>query len=107
MERRKWIPNVTAIADQLIEDYRNGDDYGWFLDALHTIASWQDAAKEHGDEFNENDWTKLVIELVKRAAESRPVNAPASIHVDYNPDHEAVTFDDTNGQPILFYRPDG
>jgi hypothetical protein len=26
-----------------------------------------------------------------------------TIHVDYNPEHSPMTFDDSNGQPILSY----
>ena len=29
---------------------------------------------------------------------------PITVHVDYNPDHDAMTFGDTNGQPLLSYR---
>lgn len=29
---------------------------------------------------------------------------PPAIHVDYNPEHAFMTFDDTDGQPILSYR---
>jgi hypothetical protein len=29
---------------------------------------------------------------------------PITIHVDFNPDHDPMTFGDTNGEPILFYR---
>jgi hypothetical protein len=31
-------------------------------------------------------------------------NNPITIHVDYNPDHDCMTFGDTNGEPILSYR---
>jgi hypothetical protein len=29
---------------------------------------------------------------------------PATIHVDYSPEHEPLTFDMRNGEPILEYR---
>jgi hypothetical protein len=63
---RKWQPDVEMIAAQLIQDYREGDPDEGFLDALQTIAAWQDTAAEHDEEFTENDWVKLVLELVKR-----------------------------------------
>jgi len=32
------------------------------------------------------------------------MHTPQTVHVDYNPEHRAMTFDDTNGEPILSYR---
>ncbi|OCB38759.1 hypothetical protein A5675_15325 [Mycobacterium malmoense] len=79
MERRHWVPNVKAIADQLIADYREST---WTLeglgpegsvsegdsDALATMASWIATAHEQGEEFTEDDWIALVQELARRAA---------------------------------------
>src|ERR1700746_1789944 len=76
-ERRKWGPDVKMIADQLIEDYRTapwametgqmGDSQG-DNDSLGTLASWLATAKDHGEEFQEDDWIALVRELARRAA---------------------------------------
>ena len=78
MVRRKWVPDVKDIADQLIADYRDakqahaddpleatgrGD-----LEAFGTMQAWQEAADFHGEEFIEDDWLALVHELAKRAA---------------------------------------
>lgn len=67
LERRKWVPDVAAIADQLIGDYRDARPEG-NLDALSTMESWQATARDHGDEFTEDDWLALVQELARRAA---------------------------------------
>ncbi|MGO9155343.1 hypothetical protein [Mycobacterium sp.] len=80
LQRRKWVPDVRMIADQLIADYRSatfsvegiggpgeripeGD-----LDAIGTMASWLATAADHGEEFQEDDWICLVQELASRAA---------------------------------------
>jgi hypothetical protein len=40
MERRKWVPDVVMIADQLIADYRDAAiEEAGNADALHTIRS--------------------------------------------------------------------
>jgi hypothetical protein len=76
-ERRKWVPDVKMIADQLIEDYRTAT---WAMetgqmgvsqgdnDSLGTLASWLATAKDHGEELQEDDWIALVRELARRAA---------------------------------------
>jgi hypothetical protein len=81
MKRRTWVPDVKLIADQLITDYRHAT---WALetgqmgvsqgdnDALGTIASWQATARDHGEEFTENDWVALMQELARRAAAAEP-----------------------------------
>jgi len=77
MKRKTWVPDVKLIADQLIEDYRTAT---WAMesgqmgvsqgdnDSLGTIASWPATARDHGEEFTENDWVALVQELARRAA---------------------------------------
>jgi hypothetical protein len=83
MERRKWVPDVEMIADQLVMDYVDADprpversrldqgaidayrSQGW-NDALGTIVSWQQTAADHGEEFIEDDWIELVQELAYR-----------------------------------------
>ena len=40
LERRKWVPDIADIADQLITDYRSAEREG-DLDALSTMDSWQ------------------------------------------------------------------
>jgi hypothetical protein len=81
MKRKTWVPDVKLIADQLITDYRaatwametgqmgvsQGDN-----DSVGTIASWQATARDHGQEFTENDWVALVQELARRAAAAEP-----------------------------------
>ena len=74
-ERRKWVPDVKMIADQLIEDYRTAT---WAMetgqmgvsqgdnDSLGTLASWLATAKDHGEEFQEDDWIALVRERARR-----------------------------------------
>jgi hypothetical protein len=79
-ERRTWVPDVKMIADQLIDDYRTetwaaegiggpgsyvseGD-----ADAVGTMASWIATAKDHGEEFQEDDWIALAQELARRVA---------------------------------------
>ena len=37
-------------------------------DAVGTMASWFATAKDHGEEFQEDDWIALVQELARRAA---------------------------------------
>ena len=81
MKRRAWVPDVKLIADQLINDYRTAT---WAMetgqmgvsqgdnDSLGTVASWQAAARDHGEEFTENDWVALVQELARRAAAAEP-----------------------------------
>ena len=67
MRRRSWVPDIRAIADQLVEDFRTGGDDGQgFMDILATLQSWQETAQSHGDEFREDDWIALVHELVRR-----------------------------------------
>jgi hypothetical protein len=79
VERRSWVPDVAMIADQLIEDYRtetwgvegigpDGRVSEGDSDAVGTMASWIAAAKDHGEEFQEDDWIALVQELARRAA---------------------------------------
>ena len=41
-------------------------------DSIGTIASWQATARNHGEEFTENDWVTLVQELARRAAAAEP-----------------------------------
>ena len=77
MKRRAWIPDAKLITDQLINDYQTGT---WAMesgqmgfsqgdnDSLGTIASWPATARDHGEEFTENDWVALVQELARRAA---------------------------------------
>lgn len=79
LERRRWVPDVKTIADQLIEDYRSAT---WAVeglgpsgmvsegdsDALGTITSWQATARDHDEEFTGDDWVALVQELAQRAA---------------------------------------
>ena len=67
--RRTWVPDPTVISDQLIEDYRSAErkDEG-DLDALSTMESWQTTARDHGEQFTEDDWLILVQELARRAA---------------------------------------
>jgi hypothetical protein len=79
MERRKWVPDVRCIADQLIKDYRDSE---WAVegigpegvviqgdsDALSTLTSWMATAKENGEEFTQDDWIALVQQLAQRAA---------------------------------------
>ena len=80
LERKKWVPDVKIIADQLIEDYSSAT---WAVeglgpsgmvsegdsDALGTIISWQATARDHDEEFTEDDWIALVQELARRAAD--------------------------------------
>jgi hypothetical protein len=37
-------------------------------DAVSTMASWIATAKDHGEEFQEDDWIALVQELARRVA---------------------------------------
>jgi hypothetical protein len=81
MKRRAWVPDVKLIADQLILDYRTAT---WAMetgqmgvsqgdnDSIGTIASWQATARDHGEEFTEDDWVTLVQELARRAAAAEP-----------------------------------
>jgi hypothetical protein len=81
MKPRTWVPDVKLIADQLIEDYRTAT---WAMetgqmgfsqgdnDSVGTIALWQATARDHGEEFTENDWVALVQELARRAAAAEP-----------------------------------
>jgi len=79
MQRRKWVPDVQAIAAELIKEHRDarqeypddpleaqgqGD-----LEVIGTLESWRQAAEFHGEEFTEDDWIGLVQELARRAAE--------------------------------------
>lgn len=68
--RRKWVPNVRDLADELVRDYRTDeDDKGQGpLDIERTLESWQDTAQLHGDKLTEEDWAALVQELVRRVA---------------------------------------
>jgi len=66
LQRRNWVPDVNMIADQLIEDYRVGGEDQGFNDAVGTITSWLATAKDHGEEFQEDDWIALVWELARR-----------------------------------------
>jgi hypothetical protein len=79
MEPTQWVPDIKMIADQLIADYRSepwgveglgaeGTVRGGDLDAIGTMASWFATAKDHGEEFTEDDWIALVQELAGRAA---------------------------------------
>lgn len=81
MERRSWVPDIEVIADQLIEDYRSaawevegigptGKVNAGDLDALGTVESWQATARDHDEEFTEDDWVALVQELARRAAKA-------------------------------------
>ena len=65
---RKFVPDVAAIADQLVADYRTEGEYSGDIDALTTMTSWLATARDHGDEFTEDDWMALVQELARRAA---------------------------------------
>ena len=71
LERRKWVPDIAVITDQLITDYRSAERDG-DLDALSTMDSWQATAQAHGDEFTGDDWMALVQELAQRAAGGEP-----------------------------------
>jgi hypothetical protein len=64
LERRKWVPDVKMIADQLVEDYRSGT---WSVErlgpgvvhrgddgAVGTLGSWFDVARFHGEELQED-----------------------------------------------------
>jgi hypothetical protein len=56
MQRRKWAPDPTTIADQLIADYRNAtQDSEGDLNAISTMESWAATAEAHGDEFTDDD----------------------------------------------------
>jgi hypothetical protein len=67
LKRRKWVPNINEIADQLVDDFRKArDESEGSLDVLASLHSWQETAQFHGDEFTEDDWTALVEELVRR-----------------------------------------
>ncbi|MBV8347815.1 MAG: hypothetical protein JOZ49_09860 [Mycolicibacterium sp.] len=67
MQSRKWVPDPAVIADQLIEDYRKADSEELGdLDVLHTLGSWLYTARDHGEQFTEDDWLALVQELARR-----------------------------------------
>jgi hypothetical protein len=77
LERRKWVPDIKMIADQLIEDYRNSTwsveglspdrvIYEGENDSLSTLVSWINTAHDHDEEFQEDDWIALAQELAKR-----------------------------------------
>jgi hypothetical protein len=78
IERRKWVPDIKMIADQLVEDYRSstwsveglGPDavHEGDSDAVGTMASHIATAKDHGEDFTEDDWIALMQELAKRVA---------------------------------------
>lgn len=69
MQRRRWVPNIETVADQLA-DFRDAgiDNPDGDLDTLSTIEAWQALAREHGDEWTENDWIVLVQTLALRLA---------------------------------------
>jgi hypothetical protein len=56
------------IADELIGDYRNPSEDDAFMAAMATLASWKGTAAAKGDEFLENDWIALVLELARQKA---------------------------------------
>ena len=82
------MPDVNAIADQLVTDYRTATVYASDdkslealnargqadLDAIGTMDAWVTTAQAHGEEFTEDDWIALVQELARCAA-GPPVGA--------------------------------
>jgi hypothetical protein len=42
LERRKWVPDVKAIADQLIEDYSSAT---WEAEGIGPSAAWSTRAR--------------------------------------------------------------
>lgn len=69
MKQREWTPNPVSIADQLVNDFRNSSEDGsGEMDAIGTIESWRSIARDHGEDFTDDDWLALVIELARRAA---------------------------------------
>jgi hypothetical protein len=65
MERRDVIPDVHAIAQQVLEDLRNGGEYQGFDDAVGTLTG-----------LTEDDLIAVVIELAERQVE--PLAGPAT-----------------------------
>jgi hypothetical protein len=64
---RKWVPPINVIADQLVEDGRTATSEGELsMDITRSLGSWQETARDHGEEFTEDDWFALVEELVRR-----------------------------------------
>jgi hypothetical protein len=88
MERRKFVPDVKAIADQLIADYRRAtfsfEGFGGpgehvpegDIDAISTMTSWTNLARERDGEWREDDWLALVQVLACRAAWPRGPGIP-------------------------------
>jgi hypothetical protein len=66
LQRRKWVPDINMIADQLIRDFSTEDEGQGSLDINSTLDSWQATAQFHGDQLTEDDWGALVKELVRR-----------------------------------------
>lgn len=79
MDRRtNWVPDLEAVADELIENYLSAGERGpeptqdavikGDVDAINTMTSWLARAEEQGYEWQEDDWFALVQVLAKRAA---------------------------------------
>jgi len=68
LQRRKWVPDVNEVADQLVHDYFTADDeYEGRLDADSTLGTWiNETAAFHGGEWTEGDWYALVHALLRR-----------------------------------------
>jgi hypothetical protein len=69
MRRRAWVPDIEQMAQQLIEDYRGAESPSeGDLDALGTTASWQEIARDRGEEITEDDLVTLIQRLARAAA---------------------------------------
>jgi hypothetical protein len=86
LERRRWVPDISMIADQLIEDYRDASPDQDLLDVVGTITSWKATAAVYGEEITEDDWITLVAELAHRVVRrAAPVADPGRASPDPRP----------------------
>jgi hypothetical protein len=75
MEKRDHVPDVGMLAEELLRDYRADPNARGWLDAVGTLSSYIDNANTLGDGFTQDDWTALVLELVRRLGEATATDA--------------------------------
>lgn len=69
---RNWEPDIAGIAERIVRGYREAvaridSDYEarslGDRDAAYTVQALKVTAKDHGDDFTEDDWLALVQHL--------------------------------------------